>query len=617
MMTNSVINSEGLLILQDRSSRESRTATDFVMYGMLLAIGALQFAFALRNEDIIYGMPNFELARSLLEKSFYGYNFTPETVYPPGFPAILALVCATAGCSHAVLLRSGIISSILGMIVSYELLRCLQTRVVAVISCLLLATSPIFFVQATRSVTSDLPYFFVSMATLWLAVRLDPTKNSGVKITLSLLCGLFLGASLLIRSAGIALLAGLIGWLVVTFFADKTNAMRRLKIFLPLLLLGILVQGLWMHWASEHEALQWPMLEGYPKSYLAQLKVKNGNYPELGTATLGDIPARVTRNLNDQAVLLAKLLTRKEYINPSWFSPLLSGPVLLILLGLGFSMWPRGGNLPEWYFISYETMCLLWPWFGDIRFFLPVAPLACLYLWRGGAILLGFARQRPRVAGAWSFPVLVFLGIDAVYWAWHSAQLQPILASIFWASIAAISAWITLTSPRKAPHAFASFSSRFRRLVSLRNKSWLTVPRALGAVTVAVLVVVGLRQELAEGRYNLSFDLTKLSSYVDIEAGKWIAANTASSAIVMGRDRSIIYHYSKHKVIWFPPSSNPQILMEGIRKQKVEFVIVTERRQNYWLPPESICFDSVYRAYPKAFELVHEESLFRVFKVVA
>jgi hypothetical protein len=137
------------------------------------------------------------------------------------------------------------------------------------------------------------------------------------------------------------------------------------------------------------------------------------------------------------------------------------------------------------------------------------------------------------------------------------------------------------------------------------------------AVTVAVLVVVGFRQELDEGRHNLTFDPTTLSSHVDIEAGKWIAANTASSAIVMGRDRSIIYHYSKHKVVWFPPSSNPQILMEGIRKQKVEFVIITERRQNYWLPPENICFDSVYRAYPEAFELVHEEPLFRVFKVVA
>src|SRR5581483_10270848 len=48
----------------------------------------------------------------------------------------------------------------------------------------------------------------------------------------SVACGLSLAASLLIRSAGIALLAGLIGWLVVSFFADKTNAMRRLKIFL-------------------------------------------------------------------------------------------------------------------------------------------------------------------------------------------------------------------------------------------------------------------------------------------------------------------------------------------------------------------------------------------------
>src|SRR5690349_9484475 len=189
-------------------------------------------------------------------------------------------------------------------------------------------------------------------------------------------------------------------------------------------------------------------------------------------------------------------------------------------------------------------MCLLWPWFGDIRFFLPVSPLACLYLWRGGRVLLGFASQRPRVVGAWSFPVSVLLGIGAGYWAWHSAQVQPTLAAIFWTSVAAISILMALTSSCKAPQSFASFSSRWRNLASLRGRSSLMVPRILGAVTVAFLIVVGLRQEFAEGHDNLNFDLTTQRSYVDIEAGKWIAANTASSAIVMARASAIIYHYS-------------------------------------------------------------------------
>lgn len=56
--------------------------------------------------------------------------------------------------------------------------------------------------------------------------------------------------------------------------------------------------------------------------------------------------------------------------------------------------------------------------------------------------------------------------------------------------------------------------------------------------------------------------------------------------------------------------------MEGICKHKIEFVIVSERPNNYWLPPESVCFESLRRIYPSAFRLVHEEPRFRIFKFV-
>lgn len=59
-----------------------------------------------------------------------------------------------------------------------------------------------------------------------------------------------------------------------------------------------------------------------------------------------------------------------------------------------------------------------------------------------------------------------------------------------------------------------------------------------------------------------------------------------------------------------------QLLMKGIRDHNVELVIVSERPDNYFLPPEDVCFESLSHSYPGAFSLVHEEPRFKVFKFI-
>ena len=109
-------------------------------------------------------------------------------------------------------------------------------------------------------------------------------------------CGLALVASLSIRSAGIALVFGLAAWLAASWLTDRPRAVRRLKLFLPLLAVAIVAQATWMSWVAIHEVIEWP-IGGYPRSYIAQLGVKSGNHPELGAASLADIPSRVAKNL--------------------------------------------------------------------------------------------------------------------------------------------------------------------------------------------------------------------------------------------------------------------------------------------------------------------------------
>ena len=608
--TSIAANNEDVLDLQRVCSDKSFTATDIIVYGLLLGFGALLFGMSRRSSDFFAGdVTYFELGRSLVENGFYGFDFTPETTLPPGFPAILALLCVTVGCNYAVGVHSMSVFTTLALIASYELLRREEGRAVAASFCLLFASSPMFFDFSTRWVSSDPPYFFTSIMTLLLVTRLDAAKSLRARALLWPLCGFLLAASLLIRSAGIALLIGLFMWLIVSFLNYRRAAMRRLKTFLPILLLGVVVQGVWMQWASKHEVLQWPRVEGYPRSYIAQLILKNGNYPELGRASLSDIPLRMAQNLEDQAVALTRLVTRNEYVNPAWISPLVLCPIILILLGVAFSIGRYGGGLLEWYFLSYETMCLLWPWYGETRFFLVVAPLACLYLWCGGKTLVNVACKRPRAVGALSFPVSALFVMYSRAWGWRSGS------AMFWELVTTVSAWMALTGSCKSPAVLASFWARLELIVSAGRKS-LTVPGIVGVMTVAALVVLGLFQELAAGRDNLAFDIKTNYNYADVSAGKWIQANTSDTAVVMARQDDVVYHYSHKKVIWFPPSSNPQLLMEGIRKYNVEFVVVTERpRYSYWLPPENICFEALIRSYPTSFHLVHEEPQFRVWRV--
>ena len=611
----------GCLRLPNRALKNSPTAgrylsIDVAVYVIIFTLGALQVGFSLRSGDFFTGdVTYFELARSIIARHFYGFDFRPETLLPPGFPAILAGLCVVLGCSYTVVIRSIAVSTTLGFIASYELFTFMGEQFGSTMFCLILATSPIIFGFTTRLVLSDEPYFFTSMLALLLAVRLDAAKGLPKRIFLWLLCSLFLVVSLLIRSSGIALFAAMFAWLVVSWRSNREVFQRRLKTFVPLLLIGLFTQLLWMEWGAKHEVLQWPMIGGYPQSYFRQLEMKNGNIPDAGKASWSDIPARIEKNLNDQAVLLAKLLTRKDYVNPVWTSPIVIVPVLFILFGLCSAIWRNGGGLLEWYFVFHEVMYLLWPWNFEIRFFLPVAPLVCFYLWRGTKAVVGLLPQfKARAVGTLTLFISLAVSLDAVPYSWHSGKTQRAVAALFWVLLAAISAWVAYAGSYKCPDAVARFLARWKNPISIGK---VTLTQVSGIMFVAALLVLGAIQEISIGRKNLNFDITKDPGYPDILGANWIRTHSAGTAVIMARQLDVVYHYDGgRQVIWFPPVRNPKLLMEGIRKYNVEFIIVNEREYSYWLPPEQDCFQSLARAYPGNFQLVHQEPRLKIFEVV-
>jgi hypothetical protein len=592
---------------------ERRDWKDFAVYGLLIILGALQFFLSRRGADFAAGgdVTYTELAKSIIAGTGYGFNSKPETMLPPGFPILLAVMSVILGVSHAVLVRTMGVFTTLALIFSYEALRREENRTVAAVICLLLGSSPVFFQFCTTLLYSDMPYFFGSMLLIWALMRLDSVeKLKWIHALAWLLCLTLLLATVLVRSTGIALLAGIFGWLAVPVLRNPLTAKRRLLIFLPLVILGLAVQMTWMHWAVTHQFSEWP-IHGYQENYLAQLRIKNGNDPELGLATWKDVLIRPVQNADDRGAELWSLVTRK-FIAPAWYSPTTTVPIVLVLLGLGISLWKTGGGLLEWYFLCYEGMYLFWPWSFEERFLLPVAPLACLYLWRGGAFAIRFARKKPRLM-ATAVTVVAAAGIaSAVLWGSHVQHPRARGCIAIWTLIAFASAALFFYRGEKAQ----GISARWQKPLFLGGRA-VSLWQVLGGAVVAVLFLLGVAMQLRIGQDNLHFRPEESVLYPDIEAAQWIQQHTTSSAIVMAREDDVVYHYSQRRVIWLPASTDAQVLMSGIRRYHVQYVVVASGYDSYWKPPAEECFDAVSKAYPSAFHLVHQMPHEQVYEVFA
>ena len=386
---------------------------------------------------------------------------------------------------------------------------------------------------------------------------------------------------------------------MVSSFRKPEAAKWRIRIFLPLAIAGLAVQAVWMQWAVRHQFSEWPV-HGYQENYLAQLKLKSGNDPELGMATWRDVLLRPVHNEDDRAAALMGLLTRKQ-MAAAWYSPGTLIPMGLVLLGLGCSLWRNGGGLLEWYFISYEAMFLFWPWDFELRFILPAVPLACLYMWRGGALLWSLAREKTRRLGLSLLGVAASGILSSVVWGWRAEHPLVRNCVTIWGLVALAAIGLCYGEANLVQKVSSSLS----RKISLPGKN-LPLRQAFGTGALVVLMAIGVAREVKIGLANYHFDLKAEGTYPDIEAAEWIRSHSGQSAIVMARKEDLVFHYGQRKVVWFPPTSNPGVLMDGIRRYRVRYIVVDEEGDTYWKPTTRVCFRSLSRAYPGEFQLVHQ-----------
>jgi len=138
----------------------------------------------------------------------------------------------------------------------------------------------------------------------------------------------------------------------------------------------------------------------------------------------------------------------------------------------------------------------------------------------------------------------------------------------------------------------------------------------VGVLSVTLLVATTVAADIPIGLDNLISGSSRLASTPEIQAADWIRSHTAPDVKIASRHVGLVYHYSRRRVIWFPPITNPKVLMQGIREHHIQYLIIIDRGFNYYLPPEMVCFDKLYTTYPDEFRLVEEKGKLRIYEVL-
>src|SRR5712664_4261117 len=619
--------------------RPTLTRADIRVFALIIAFGGSAMLFHERSTDFLHDDVFYaDSARSLMQNGFHGINGRPETTQPPGLPALLAILFTIFGYSHAICLRAMAVFEMLGFLATYALLQRRLPKLVSASICILLISSPFYFSMAAAWVSPCFPFFFTMVIALLAFENYEKASTPAVRAIWGLVLSTAIAASLMFASAAIALLGAIVAVIGVTSFRDRRLGLTRLRRLLPVLLVGFAVQGLWMH--RKPALLEWT-LPGYPAPYLEQLKVKSGNYPELGMATLGDFPARIVTNVFAHSELLAHLVLRHGVNLSKIF--LVIVPVLLVVVGWTYSIWQaRGERILEWYFAGYEFIYLLWPWKMEARFLLPIAPLACMYVWKSFEAMHIVAMAKPRIVGAVWFPLGSLLGISGwrwIYTHWHEglSHWPDELMAPIWCLSAICAAWMAYTGrPPSFLDTNSGIANWFRRPLGTSQISPLRLTQYAGCGVVGILFVIGvisLRDITVDQRSILSVHVGPRGNLAipqispaentiylnavapEVESALWIRSHTPINSIIMARQLPTVYHYAERRVVWFAPISNPDVLMQGILKNKVDYVIVIKHTDPYYLPDDDYCFDRLLANHRDALRIVFQDSNLRIFQV--
>jgi 4-amino-4-deoxy-L-arabinose transferase-like glycosyltransferase len=194
----------------------------------ILAGVALRLVFIFRfpgvtSDSFVYG----DIAKNWLQHGIYGLSgineVSPTYIRLPGYPAFLAAIFAIFGMEHY---RAALVVQMSVDIGSCVLIADLACRLIspraARFAFLLAALCPFLANYAANALTETLEVFFTVLALDLTVAGLNTLNDSSTKPWV--VCGLAIGAAVLLRPDGGLLLAGIMAYLLVLFVKHKPRA---------------------------------------------------------------------------------------------------------------------------------------------------------------------------------------------------------------------------------------------------------------------------------------------------------------------------------------------------------------------------------------------------------
>jgi hypothetical protein len=348
-------------------------ATMLVAHATLAWVGRMPGVLT-GEDEAIYLLLSRELAQFRYTDAYLTHQ-PVHAMYPPGYPAALALWSAVVGAGFDRSLLLGIGASAGALLLTFLTIRRIWSETIALVVLAPLAVNP-YLIDRAGTLASEAPYLLLTMLALWGAARGD---RRGL-----VTAGAAALAAALTRSIGVTILGALaVNWLWG----------RKFGVTAAVAAVAALTAGVWLAW-----------------SFSAPGKFIGTSYAaDFTQAGLGGGPAALG--------LLAAVGSRIAINVPTYLAitipgllPLPALPGTLLDNGLGAALTVVGlltGGVVLWrrwraaalYLGATAAVLAVWPWHVE-RFAMPLLPLLV------GGVVIGLGglvgRRRPR----WELPAM-------------------------------------------------------------------------------------------------------------------------------------------------------------------------------------------------------------------
>lgn len=372
-----------------------------ILLAALLALSQINGRLILASDNSIYVVLAQALARGDGYRMINEPHAPPMSLYPPGYPLLLAVALHLAGAVDNPMDGIGALKLVsalfyLGTLpLVYILVRRRHSPLLALLVSALTAASP-SVLSLAGDVLSEMPFVFFGLLSLLLVEKYEETAQP-----LWLLgCGLALAGAYYMRTAALALLAALPLYLVIK---RKVGAG---------LALGVLVGLLALPWLVRSSGPQPPETPFFARNYLSQVMAAAPYSDAL--ATLPQLAGRLAGNSLDYAgdILPAVLLPHLDRLPLS----ALWAALLAVLVVLGFLLEMRRGlRASEVAVAAYWVSLSLFVWVLGFRYVILLAPFAFLYLLQGvGRLSRGLRRISHRLPATLVVALALGLTVSAL-----------------------------------------------------------------------------------------------------------------------------------------------------------------------------------------------------------